>query len=1197
MCGFKVLKSSITWICLATLLATFVGNMGDSRAAGVIYVNKNAGMGGNGASWGTAYKYLQDALSNATAGDEIWVARGVYYPDEDESGGVTDNDRNASFVLKSGVGVYGGFIGTETGRSQRDSASNTTVLSGDIDQNDSGKVNDVLQSHTGITGNNSYHVVRGTNVGSTATLDGFSVTGGDAGTSTNIDGAGIWLDRSTLALVDLEVRGNRASGLGGRGGGIFAEDAGHHSPTVGGPHMSGLVVRNNLAEYAGGGIAFDLCGASIDNTQILENEVTSLGQSFCLVDISGGGGLFVTGGSQVFLHRVVFEENVGACFGGGMVVWNTRFHIQGGAFVNNRVRDIGVGQPPGGGLHALNSSRSSIDNVLFVGNRADGDGGAISINYTAGRAGTTNITNSTIVANAADRAGAIEIQTDPSPWFPGATSPGKGRLNIHNTIIWNNDSSGPSEIIMIDNSIGHIGNSLVQDSNGSGPSWNANLGIDDGGNMEASPGFIQPPAGSAPTVTGDFRLALGSPAIDTGLNSAATSPTDNLGHPRIFNSVVDMGAYELPIVCPGGGVSRLYVDDTATGSALGTSWADAIPRLQNALTLAEKCPGGAINEIWVAAGVYYPDEGTYQTDGDRSAAFQLRNSLSIYGGFRGTETNLSQRTPWDFISTLSGDIDQNDITDAHSLVETPTNIVGDNSYHVALASNVDSTARLDGFAVTAGYANGSAANQEHEGGGLFAESGSPTLNNLALVGNIAQEGGAMSLAAGSNPTISNAWFGSNAASDFGGALYNEGSNPSLTNALFSGNRAAVGGGAIYNRASSPNLVNATIAGNMAGGIVNLGQGRVIIQAFSVGGGMYNDLGSKPDIRNSVIWNNRDDTGTGTASANIKNGDVGSQPIISYSDVQGSGGSGGGWTGSAGFDYGNNIDQDPLYVIPLDPANSPSFAGDHHLLAGSPAIDTGNNADNSLATDLGQKPRIQGAAIDMGAFEATPTAHIALHKSVSSTTAKVGQVITYTYQVVNTGPGTLTSMTLTDDKLGTVTLDAASIISGATTSGILTAIIKQGDLPGPLTNTAVVAGTSSVSGTLAATDTASISLSEQPRLELTLTPNPARARPGITINNTYRVTNTGDVTLSGVTVLDTQLGAVTLDKTTLAPGESASGVKSYTVQSSASSGWLWYTATGSGVSPTGKTATRQVSAAVALQSTPGGVYLPVIYANH
>jgi hypothetical protein len=86
-------------------------------------------------------------------------------------------------------------------------------------------------------------------------------------------------------------------------------------------------------------------------------------------------------------------------------------------------------------------------------------------------------------------------------------------------------------------------------------------------------------------------------------------------------------------------------------------------------------------------------------------------------------------------------------------------------------------------------------------------------------------------------------------------------------------------------------------------------------------------------------------------------------------------------------------------------------------------------------------------------------------------------------------------------------------------------------------------------------------------------------------------------LSGVTVQDTQLGAVTLDRTTLAPGESASGVKSYTVQSSASPGWVWYTATGSGVSPTGKTAIRQVSAAVALQSTPGDVYLPVIYANH
>jgi hypothetical protein len=50
----------------------------------------------------------------------------------------------------------------------------------------------------------------------------------------------------------------------------------------------------------------------------------------------------------------------------------------------------------------------------------------------------------------------------------------------------------------------------------------------------------------------------------------------------------------------------------------------------------------------------------------------------------------------------------------------------------------------------------------------------------------------------------------------------------------------------------------------------------------------------------------------------------------------------------------------------------AVAGDLHLRAGSPAIDAGAAQAQALAVDLDGQPRVQGAAIDLGAYE-TPGA--------------------------------------------------------------------------------------------------------------------------------------------------------------------------------------------------------------------------------
>jgi cytochrome c peroxidase len=88
--------------------------------------------------------------------------------------------------------------------------------------------------------------------------------------------------------------------------------------------------------------------------------------------------------------------------------------------------------------------------------------------------------------------------------------------------------------------------------------------------------------------------------------------------------------------------------------------------------------------------------------------------------------------------------------------------------------------------------------------------------------------------------------------------------------------------------------------------------------------------------------------------------------------------------------------------------------------------------------------------------------LSAHKTASVSDARVGQTITYTYQMSNTGTLHLDHVRAIDDKLGAVTLGQTTLAPGERTSGMLTYTVVAGDLPGPLVNSVMVSGT--VTGT-------------------------------------------------------------------------------------------------------------------------------------
>lgn len=232
-----------------------------------------------------------------------------------------------------------------------------------------------------------------------------------------------------------------------------------------------------------------------------------------------------------------------------------------------------------------------------------------------------------------------------------------------------------------------------------------------------------------------------------------------------------------------GSAKTIYVKNGSNGN--GLSWENAFGDLQKALKAAKKG-----DEIWVAAGIYVP---TY--DGNRSVSFSLVEEVSMFGGFAGFETKVSQRDFTVNQTILSGEIG--------------TAAKEDNSFTVVYAEKITRTTVIDGFIISDGHANGT-ENDVHRntcGAAWFNFNSSPTITNCVFKENLARYGGAMYNYSGkggnSSPMVKTCNFLDNQADLDGGCIYNNGDEgtcmPRFEACVFNNNIATYGAG-MMNRA-------------------------------------------------------------------------------------------------------------------------------------------------------------------------------------------------------------------------------------------------------------------------------------------------------------------------------------------------------------------------------------------------------------
>lgn len=661
------------------------------------YVKSVATGTGDGSSWENASGNLQNMIDELAKNNpqnlpgEVWVAAGTYVPQVQVISGTT---YSASFLMRDGISVYGGFAGGESSKQEREVGKmpwnfvNKTILEGSYYEHSKTSWNE--SNHKWTLTSDSRHVVFFSPLPSegksgfdkSTILNGVTIRGGYAQGGEGVAdfmtdrGAGVYMGINAT-LEKCIVTENSSTG---NGGAVYM---------YGGRVMNSLIYNNN-ADGDGGGVYVDNAGIVL--ASMLTNNSANNGSGAYLAHT----GNWTDGKPHpeyLILSTSVVSNNTSRLNG-------AVYCAKGGVLMQNTITN--------------NDCPTATDNTSA---NASQSGGLYVDSYGL-------VINSVLWNNT--------IQKRNIPMYAKNPTPSNVRflytaLSGINNAVWNNVLQ--QEVI-----------SLAESNN------IAEEGV-------LSPDFVAEGLPESTGVTGLLEDVNYFWQPVTGANLRArgmtlgTFPDDVLVAPEIdiagtrFAQKPAVGAYsvEATNINPEdtGDALKVYVDvECAVATHDGSSWANGYRSLNEAIAylsgLDKEMVGNKRLEVHVMEGDIWPRYAFTNLDPQTATidipAAASGATLYIYGGYHRSDDKISvERNPLTYRSVINGNHEGKNIEDG--------------LYHCITVAK-GAAVCLDGFHIINGYAAGEASRQY--GAGLLVHDGANvTVNNCIFENNTAQEGSAI----------------------------------------------------------------------------------------------------------------------------------------------------------------------------------------------------------------------------------------------------------------------------------------------------------------------------------------------------------------------------------------------------------------------------------------------------------------------